>query len=171
MYTGVCHKIYNIYGVNRRRKEDIFMATIRKRGKNSYQIRVSCGYSTAGAHMEQTMTWTAAEGMTERQIQKELNRQAVMFEEACMKGQLSTAVKFQDYCDQWFRDYAELKLKARTIYTYRLCEKRVQKALGEGFTQYRRGFGKQGFTFAERDEKFFGKRDLLFADFELLVLR
>ena len=49
------------------------MATIRKRG-DSYQIRVSVGYDTKGNHKEQAMTWKPEPGMTQRQIDKELNR-------------------------------------------------------------------------------------------------
>jgi hypothetical protein len=106
------------------------MATIRKRG-NSYQIRVSCGYDVKGRQVEQAMTWKPAEGMTERQIEKELNRQAVIFEEACMKGIITTtAIKFQDYCEQWFRDYAELKLKAKTIQGYHYLKRRAYEAVG-----------------------------------------
>ena len=62
-------------------KGEYFMATIRKRG-NSYQIRVSCGYDTSGNQVVQTMTWKPDEGMSKKQIEKELNRQAVMFEES-----------------------------------------------------------------------------------------
>lgn len=88
------------------------MATIRKRG-NTYQIRVSCGYDVHGKQVEQSMTWKPTAGMTARQIEKELNRQAVMFEEACMNGQIVTAVKFEDFARQWFKDYAEIKLKTQ----------------------------------------------------------
>lgn len=56
------------------------MATIKKRG-NSYLIRVSCGYDVNGRHKEQSMTWKPEPKMTAKQIEKELNRQAVMFEE------------------------------------------------------------------------------------------
>ena len=52
------------------------MATIRKRG-DTYQIRVSTGYDKNGKHKEQAMTWKPEPNMTERQIAKELNRQAV----------------------------------------------------------------------------------------------
>ena len=61
------------------------MATIKKRG-DSYSIRVSCGYDTNGKHKEQAMTWKPEPGMTKRQIEKELNRQAVMFEESVNHG-------------------------------------------------------------------------------------
>lgn len=110
------------------RKESI-MATIRKRG-NSYQIRVSCGYDTSGNQVERSMTWKPDPTMTEKQIQKELNRQAVMFEEACANGQITTVMKFQEFAEQWFKEYAEIKLKAQTIRCYHFMEKRVYKAIG-----------------------------------------
>ena len=76
------------------------MATVRKRG-NSYQIRVSCGYDIHGNQVEQSMTWKPEQGMTARQIEKELQRQTVMFEEACSNGQVTAAIKFQDFAEQW----------------------------------------------------------------------
>ncbi|MCM1167838.1 MAG: hypothetical protein NC299_15435 [Lachnospiraceae bacterium] len=75
------------------------MATIRRRG-NSYQIRVSVGYDTKGKHKEQAMTWKPPEGLTERQIQKELNKAAVMLENACMHGFKSTAIKFEELAEE-----------------------------------------------------------------------
>ena len=59
------------------------MATIQKRG-NSYLIRVSCGYDSKGKQVIQSMTWKPEPDMTPRQVEKELNRQAVMFEEKCL---------------------------------------------------------------------------------------
>lgn len=61
-------------------EEGNFMATIKKRG-DSYSIRVSCGYNSKGKQMIQSMTWKPEDGMTTKQIEKEVNRQAVMFEE------------------------------------------------------------------------------------------
>ena len=58
------------------------MASIERRG-NSFRIKVSCGYKADGKQVAQKMTWTPAEGMTEKQIEKELQRQAVLFEEDC----------------------------------------------------------------------------------------
>ena len=74
------------------------MATIQKRG-NSYLIRVSCGYDVKGKQVIQSMTWKPDEKMTAKQIEKELNRQAVMFEDACMKGFQVKAVKFEAFCE------------------------------------------------------------------------
>lgn len=105
------------------------MANIRKRG-NAYQIRVSCGYTSAGEQVMRSMTWRPETGMTPKQIEKEVQRQAVLFEEACMKGNTTAPIKFQDYAEQWFKDCAELKLKASTLQNYRWLSKRVFKAIG-----------------------------------------
>ena len=93
------------------------MATIRKRG-NSYQIRVSCEYDTMGNQVTKNKTWTPEKGMTPKQIEKELNRQAVLFEEACNSGFQTTVMKFQDFAEEWFSQYAETKLKTQTVRSY-----------------------------------------------------
>jgi hypothetical protein len=72
------------------------MASITKRG-NSYRIKVSCGYDTKGKQVIQGMTWKPEEGMTAKQIEKEVNRQAVLFEQECMKGNIVATVKFEDF--------------------------------------------------------------------------
>ncbi len=68
--------------------------------------------------------------MTEKQIEKELQRQAVLFEESCMNGHVNSAVKFQEFTEQWFKEYTEIKLKAQTIRNYRYFSDRVYKAVG-----------------------------------------
>lgn len=78
------------------------MATIKKRG-NSYLIRVSCGYDINGNHKEQSMTWKPDEGMTKKQIEKELNRQAVMFEESGNHGFKTSTMKFQELAESGSR--------------------------------------------------------------------
>ena len=93
------------------------MANVQKRG-NSYRIKVSCGYDTNGKQVIQSMTWKPDEKMTERQIEKELRRQIVLFEEACMKGNVVATIKFEDFARQWFSEYAEIRLKQRTLEGY-----------------------------------------------------
>lgn len=105
------------------------MATIRKRG-NSYQIRVSVGYDINGNHKEQSMTWKPPEGMTERQIQKELNRQVVMFEEACANGCRTTAMKSQELAEEWMVNYAQFNLRHTTYEHIMQSTKRVYPAIG-----------------------------------------
>lgn len=105
------------------------MATIEKRG-NSYRIKVSCGYDARGKQVTQRMTWSPEPGMTARQIEKELQRQTVLFEEACMQGNMVATVKFEDFAKQWFKEYAEMRLKESTIQGYRTMERRIYKSIG-----------------------------------------
>lgn len=105
------------------------MATIKKRG-DSYSIRVSCGYDTNGKHKEQAMTWKPEPGMTKRQIEKELNRQAVMFEESVNHGFKTSAMKFQDFAEEWFEEYAKINLRSTTYERMRQLTHRVYPAIG-----------------------------------------
>ncbi len=106
------------------------MATIQKRG-DSYKITVSCGYRPDGTQVRRTTTWTLQPAMTARQIEKELQRQAVLFEEQCKAGTVADSnIKFQAFAEQWFREYAEVRLKKRTIDLYHQFEARTYKALG-----------------------------------------
>lgn len=105
------------------------MATIQKRG-DSYRIKVSCGYDTSGKQVVRSMTWKPDEKLSERQIEKELQKQTVLFEEACLKGNVVATIKYEDFSRQWFKEYAEIKLKQRTVEGYHQMEKRVYKAIG-----------------------------------------
>ena len=61
------------------------MATISKRtskkGEVSYLIRVSLGYNKKGQQIVKSMTYKPESGMKPKAVEKELNRQAVLFEE------------------------------------------------------------------------------------------
>ena len=61
------------------------MATLAKRG-DSYRIRASAGYDASGKQITKSMTWKPEPGMTKRQIEKELDRQKVLFEEQITKA-------------------------------------------------------------------------------------
>ncbi|MCR5142504.1 MAG: site-specific integrase [Ruminococcus sp.] len=105
------------------------MANIEKRG-NSYRIKVSCGYDAKGKQVTQRMTWAPEPGMTKRQIEKELQRQTVLFEEACLQGNMVATIKFEDFAKQWFKEYAEMRLKESTLQGYHSMESRIYKAIG-----------------------------------------
>lgn len=105
------------------------MATIQKR-KSSYLIRVSCGYDTRGKQIIQSMTWRPDDGMTPKQIEKELKRQSVLFEEACMKGFQSKAVKFETFCEEWFEDYAKTNLRNTTYERLLQLRGRIYPVIG-----------------------------------------
>lgn len=106
------------------------MASVKKRN-NNYTITVSLGYDMGGKKITRTMTWKPERGMTARQIEKEVNRQAVLFEEKCRKGQvLDNRIKFADYVEMWQREYADKQLRDKTNQRNKQALERILAALG-----------------------------------------
>lgn len=106
------------------------MATIRKRGE-VYQIRVSCGYDINGKQITRTKSWMPERDMTERQVQKELQKVVVLFEEQCQKGlYLDSSMKFATFAEIWMREYAEKQLRPTTVFTYSTMLKSINQSLG-----------------------------------------
>lgn len=106
------------------------MATIKKRG-NSYLIRCYDGYDQNGKQIERTMTWKIPEGMTERKAEKEAAHQAALFEERVRTGQTAEKkIKFADFANKWFTDYAEVQCRPKTVARYRGLMERINPAIG-----------------------------------------
>lgn len=106
------------------------MATYTKRG-GSYRIRASVGYTPEGKQVMKSKTWTPAPGMTERQIEKELTRQMVLFEEECRGSSLTDGhIKFETFANQWLSEYVDVTLGKRTQYNYRQMLPRIFASIG-----------------------------------------
>ncbi len=106
------------------------MPTIEKRN-NSYRITVSAGYDLQGKQIKKRMTWTPSEGMTAKQIEKEVKRQAVLFEERCQSGQfIDSSVRFAEFSEIWMNDYAIPQLRPSTVAGYRKELERLNEHLG-----------------------------------------
>ncbi len=106
------------------------MANVTKRG-NSYRITTSLGYNANGKQIRKSMTYTPAPGMTEKQLEKEVERQAFIFEEKCRTGRiLDGNIKFADFAERWFSDYASRQLKAKTVEGYKALMGRINAAIG-----------------------------------------
>lgn len=106
------------------------MATIKKI-KNSYKVTVSCGYSTDGRQIRKSSTFTPREGMSEKQIKKELDKFVYEFEAKCHMGAcVSGNVKFSVLADRWLEEQAKPKLKERTYHRYFQLRDRVYKEIG-----------------------------------------
>ncbi len=111
------------------------MATISQRqnkdGTISFCIRVSDGYDTSGKQIKRPFTWRTKPGMTPKQIQKELQRQTVMFEEQVKTGQAQQGnIKFADFSEKWMQEYATKKLKVKTYTEYGKSLPRINEAIG-----------------------------------------
>lgn len=98
----------------------------------SYRIRVSRGYDINGKQLKPyTKTWKPEKGMTARQIEKELNRQAVQFEEQCKLGYaLDTRQTFAAYADYVMKIKEESGTKHRTIERYKGLLDRINAGIG-----------------------------------------
>ena len=106
------------------------MATISKRG-NSYRIRCSMGYDQKGKQIVKTMTWQIPEGMSAAKAEKEAQREAALFEEKVLLGITANGkIKFADFADKWFTDYAETQLRPKTIERYKSLMERINPAIG-----------------------------------------
>ncbi len=106
------------------------MATITKRN-NTYKITVSCGYDINGKQIRRHTTWVPEPGMTAKQEAKELERQKVLFEEKCRTGQvLDGGIRFAEFAERWFADYAEKQLRPTTLRSYHQITNRINAAIG-----------------------------------------
>lgn len=98
----------------------------------SYTIRVYRGYDINGNRLKPyTMTWKPDSGMTDRQIQKELQRQAHEFEKQCENGEAATSnIKLGDFCTQYL-ETAKTFLSPSTLVIYqRNIRDFIKPALG-----------------------------------------
>ena len=69
--------------------------------------------------------------MTKKQIERELQRRAVLFEEKARSGLVGDgAIKFEDFAEQWFKEYAQTNLKERTRDRWRQLTGRTYAAIG-----------------------------------------
>lgn len=103
------------------------VATIKKQGKG-YKITVSNGYDQNGRQRRVHTTWIPDSGMSARQIEKELQRQAVLFEEnvKCGKATIDGNIRLDAFLPIYMANYAKLYLKAQTAASY---ERHMQEML------------------------------------------
>lgn len=107
-----------------------------RRDKNgnitSYTIRVYHGYDSSGKRLKPfTTSYKPEKGMTPKQIEKELNRFAVKFEEQCTKGyKLDNKQTFAEYAEYVIQLKERSGVKHNTIYSYRKLAERVNQGIG-----------------------------------------
>ena len=105
------------------------MASIRKRN-NTYTIRVFCGYDSNHRQISKYMTYKPEPGMTAKQIEKEVQRQATLFEERCRRGQvLDENITFAEFAETWLAD-KEKDLRPKTFDRYKSMLPRINAAIG-----------------------------------------
>ena len=77
------------------------MATVEKRGKG-YRITVAAGIGMDGRQIRRRTVWTPDPKLTPRQVEKELARQVVKFEEevAATGGADGGSIRFAEFTDR-----------------------------------------------------------------------
>lgn len=105
------------------------MANITERN-GAYRIRVSAGLDSNKQQIFKSYTWKPKAGMTDRQIEKELQRQTVMFEEKVKRGLcIDENIKFAEYADIWLEN-EKPNLAPLTYNKYRDLLIRINSAIG-----------------------------------------
>ena len=110
-----------------------YMASIEKRSENTYRIAVSNGYDSKGKKIRKYKTVKLDNSLTEKQKEKELQKQAVLFEQIVESGTFLDGEKitFGEFINKWLIDYAENRLALSTLNPYKMrLEKRIIPALG-----------------------------------------
>lgn len=94
------------------------MANITRRG-SSYLIKVSCGYDADGKQIIKSKTWRIPKGMSDKRAEAEAQKAAVIFEEECHNGEVSSnpRLKFKDFIPTYL-EMIKPHLSVTTYYYY-----------------------------------------------------
>jgi len=107
------------------------MASIEKRSDCSYRLTVSLGYSN-GKKIKKQKTVKLDPGLKPKQVEKELQRQAVLFENAVKEGVFLEPSHFtvSSFAEKWLNEHGKsLANKTRLRYE-KILRGRVSRALG-----------------------------------------
>lgn len=110
------------------------MASIHKRGENSYLLVVSRGYDYQGNRLKPAQkTVHPPKGLTAKQTEKWLNEQAVLYEREVKHtpGEpVDRSITLAKYIDVWLEQVAPKKLAASTLVRDKQDIRRILPALG-----------------------------------------
>ena len=106
-----------------------------KKGETVFQIRVSCGYDYKGRQRTKSMTYKP-KAKSPKQIEKEVQKQAILFEQQCSEQPLQQKIKFADLADEWLAFEMEKgKLKIGSLEVYKGLRERTYNYLGHMYIE------------------------------------
>lgn len=110
------------------------MATIQKRQRKKgivYTITACNKNDTNGRQIRKSMSYIPDPKLTEKQVEKEVQKLALQFEEDVKNGISNLGkTKFADFCETFLTEYAEKNLKISTVTGYKNCLPIVISAIG-----------------------------------------
>jgi len=103
---------------------------ISKDGTATYLIRVSAGYNTEGKQIKKSITYKPSPNMTQRQIEKELEKQAILFEQKIKSGYcVDENIRFADFAENWL-EINKANFAPMTYTRYKNLLIRINQAIG-----------------------------------------
>lgn len=108
------------------------MSNIKHVGENKYQITVSNGVDSYGKRLREYKTIEFDTKLTPKQLEKELQKQALLFEEEVKNGLYldGNKITFAKFVERWETDYASKQLAPKTYFRYKGLLKRIIPAIG-----------------------------------------
>lgn len=89
------------------------------------------GIDLQGKQIFRSRTFTPKDGMSARQIEKALTKEALSFEEEVRRGGLSSPdMTVDEFLQKWLNEYAIKQLKIKTVKEYQGLLPRISAALG-----------------------------------------
>ncbi len=130
------------------------MASIRKRGENSYQITVSCGRDIHGKKIIETVTYQPDKSLTPKKREQAVADFARVFEKQVEDGEAMDGRKITllEFTERWKTEWAETHLHPRTVEDYmRELDDKILPQLGhKKLTELRRAICSYLVTSTER---------------------
>lgn len=103
----------------------------KKDGTFSYMIRVYSGRTRDDKVITKCKTVTPPTGMGKKKTEKWVQEQAILFEQKVTNGLvLDSDVLLDDLIDRWFEEYANKRLKPKTVYDYKRMRPRISAGFG-----------------------------------------
>lgn len=103
----------------------------KKDGTFSYMIRVYSGRTRDDKVITKCKTVTPPTGMGKKKTEKWVQEQAILFEQKVTNGLvLDSDVLLDALIDRWFEEYANKRLKPKTVYDYKRMRPRISAGLG-----------------------------------------
>lgn len=107
------------------------MASIRKISETSYKVTVSCGRDAGNKQIRHYMTWTPDKPMTEKQMEKAVQKAAYEFEKQIELGfRPDDSRTFQEFAEYFIELKKAQGVSARTLRIYDWVKMRIYAAIG-----------------------------------------